>query len=171
MIYRPIPNVHVYGITGYARHGKDTLALSMMAEDLRAERFAFSDAVASYARVLGLMGRRDPKVLQGVGWQVRQRNPQAWLDALYWAIDDRRPPMAIVTGVRFEDEAQMIRDMGGRMTLVVRTEDTGKPYVDPHRAHDHPVERQIPHILCDMEVVAQSGDLDVLRSWAPRVLA
>lgn len=112
------------------------------------------------------MSKRDPKALQRIGWALRQERPTVWIDALYWTIDDKRPPLAIVTGVRFKDEAQMIRQMGGRIVRVVRVEHDGRPFIDPERDPDHAVEREIVDIPADAEVVARSGDVEALTAFA-----
>lgn len=162
--------VEVIGICGYARHGKDSLAQFLMRLVPGAERFAFSDAIASYARVTGQMTTRDPKLMQQVGWSLRTQNPSVWLDALYGAIADRRPPLAIVTGVRFTDEADMIRAMDGRIIRVLRREPSGELFKDPEREWNHPTERQIPDIRHDMELIANSGDLSALEAQAGSIL-
>jgi hypothetical protein len=169
-MFRPIAGVEVVGLVGHGRHGKDSLAKFLMRLVPGAERFAFSDAIAAYARALGAMSARDPKLMQVIGWDRRQANPDVWLQALYGAIADRAPSLAIVTGVRFRDEAQMIREMGGRIVRVVRLEPDGQPFRDPGRAWDHPTEREIPLIPHDVEIVAQSGDMGRLEALAGSLL-
>lgn len=118
--YAPIPGVRVIGFTGKARHGKDTLALELMKRWPGAERFAFSDAIAAHLRARGLMKERDPRVMVQHGMAIRNENPWVWTDALYYALQDRRPAVALVTGVRMDTEVQMVRDCGGTLVRVVR---------------------------------------------------
>src|SRR5262245_48625388 len=170
MTYAPISGTKVIGITGSARHGKDTLASFLLQLVPGAERFAFSDAISAYARVSGRMTNRDPSVLQEIGWLMRLQRPSVWLDALYGTICDRCPSLAVITGVRFTDEAQMIRQMGGKLVRVVRVEPDGSPFVDPARDPAHPTESEISSIMVDAELVAASGDIDRLRREAACVL-
>jgi hypothetical protein len=162
--------VRVVGICGHARHGKDSLALAMLRVCPGAERFAFSDAISAYARVTGQMSERDPKVLQKVGWEMRQRMPDAWKVALYWAVMDRAPRLAVVTGVRFPDEAALVRRMDGRIVRVRRLNADGTEYVDPERDRNHPVEAAIEGLGFDAEVVVREGELGRLDDHAAAVL-
>lgn len=157
--YEPIPGVTVVGFVGRSRAGKDTLAQAIVRLRPGAERFGFSDAIAAYARVSGQMTVRDPVVLQRVGWAARQSRPTVWLDALYGAISDRRPPLALITGVRFEDEAEMVRAMGGTLVRVVRQMPDGSEYVSPDRPADHPVERQVDQLECRHAVMINDQNL------------
>ena len=167
----PIAGVRVLGLCGAARHGKDQLARLLCELVPGAERFALSDGIAAFARAHGWMTKRDPRTLQEVGWELRQARPGAWLEVLYGAIDDRRPPLAIVTGIRFADEAALVRQMGGQLLRVVRLEADGRPFVDQDRDPAHPVERQIATLSVDAEIVARSGDLEALRAAAQRFAA
>lgn len=149
MTWEPIPGVLVVGITGRARHGKDELARALLRHITGAERFAFSDAVAAVARSLQLMGHRDPRVLQDVGTRLRQVEPETWLRCLYHAIQDKAPGVAIITGVRYPNEAAMIREMGGHLVAVER------PYAPALTDRDpaHPVEQQIDQLISQADTV------------------
>lgn len=166
MSYPPIAGVSVLGITGAARHGKDTLACALMALISGSERFAFSDAVSAVARAKHGMTTRDPRELQRVGMAYRKDDPSVWLRCLYGAIEDRSPRLALVTGVRFPDEADMIREMGGHIIKVVRTEPDGSYFVDPHRDANAEVERSIDRIAFAQEVIARSGDIQSILEQA-----
>lgn len=162
------------GLVGHARAGKDTLAKALMRCLPGAERFAVSDGIAAYARAIGAMTDRVPAVLQDVGWSLRKDRQSVWLDTLYGAIDDRRPAWAIITGVRFHDEAEMIRAMGGRLVRVNRLEADGAEHVSGDRDRAHIVEAQIDSIACDQTVSIASGNLvmfDSAAEWLARELS
>ena len=163
---QPIPGVRVIGVCGAARAGKDALARYLIELVPGAERFAFSDGVAALARANGVMRRRDPLRLQEVGMAVRRLARGTWLDILYGAIDDKRPPLAVITGVRFDDEAALVRTMGGKLVKVVRLEPDGLPYVATDRDPRHAAEADIAGLRPDVEVRLASGDLDGLRAFA-----
>jgi hypothetical protein len=154
--YRPVPGVRVIGLCGHARHGKDEAARRLLRYLPGAERFAFSDALAVEARVHHGMGRRDPRVLQDVGMAFRESRPGVWLDALYGAIEDRTPDVAIVTGVRFQDEAALIRSMGGTLLRVVRLAEDGSRFVSPDRPANHRAEAEIDLLDAEHAIVART---------------
>lgn len=163
--YQPIEGVSVIGFTGKARHGKDTAARVFMRNLEDAERFAFSDGIAAYARSQEYMlTPRDPNVLVRIGVDWRTGRPFATRDMLYGAIDDRRPPVALITGVRFEDEAEMIRDMGGLIVKVIRTQPDGKGvWVSGDRDPKAITETEMDRISPDFTLVAASqGELSML---------
>jgi hypothetical protein len=143
--------VRVVGITGAARHGKDELARALVSVVPGAERFAFSDAVAAVARAEGRMVARDARVLQAVGTERRRARPSVWLECLEGAIRDRRPVLAVVTGVRYPDEFALIESLGGVVVGVVRP---GAPALTDRDA-GHEVESHVPALLarCGARVV------------------
>lgn len=160
---QPIPHVGVLGILGAARAGKDTVASFLLKLCPGAERFTFSDLLAVRERLAGRMAKRDARHLQDASKGIDR---DLFLSAMYYAIDDRRPPLAIITGVRNDDEVRMIRQMGGKLVRVVRLEPDGSPYVDPGRDPHHPIEAQIPRLPHDAVLTARSGDLDALEAQA-----
>jgi hypothetical protein len=144
-----VDGVSVIGITGHARHGKDTLAQALMAVRPGAERWALSDAVAVVARVYHGMGARDAWTLQTVGTAMRMIDPSVWLRCVHGAIADKRPPLAVITGVRYPDEAQMVRDMGGVIVGIGRASAPALIDRDP----SHVVESHIDQLLSTADLV------------------
>ena len=155
-----IPGVRMIGITGRARSGKDELAKAILRLVAGAERFAFSDAVAAVARTAGMMRTRDAAVLQRIGTQMREVDPDIWCLALYGAIDDRRPDVAIVTGVRYTNEHAMIRAMGGRLIGVRRP---GAPALTD-RDPGHPVEQGIDALVAEADTVIEAQELKTVEA-------
>jgi hypothetical protein len=155
MKYEQLPNVTVIGITGAARSGKDELAKAILRAVPGAERFAFSDAVASIARARYDMATRNASLLQEIGTLYRgTRGPNIWLDCLYGAIADRLPRVAIVTGVRYPNELELIAAMGGALVGVRRA---GRPpLTDRDPAHE--VESHIDRLLRCAELVVEAGE-------------
>lgn len=154
MAWAPIPDVWVVGITGHARHGKDELARALVRQIPGAERFAFSDAVSAVARTLHLMGPREAHVLQALGTRVRQADPETWLRCLYHAIADKRPRVAVLTGLRYPNELALVRDMGGTLVAVERPHAPALTDRDPA----HPVEQQIASLVAQAETVLQVNE-------------
>lgn len=164
MTFDPIPGTAVLAFTGRARHGKDTAARIIVESfGVDAHRFAFSDAISAYARVAAGMTARDPVLLQAIGYEMRQGRPDVWLGALYGAIADRQPRLALITGVRFQDEADLVRRMGGVLIRVARVDADGAPFLATDRDNDHATERFIDGLVADREVTNVSGRLDLFR--------
>lgn len=163
MTYEPIEGTLVIGLTGHARHGKD-LAASIIANHVPgAMAFAISDLIAAHARAIGAMGKRDPSVLQKIGYAARQRNPRVWLDALYYAIQDRRPPLALVAGVRFPDEAELVRSAGGYVIRIDRWNADGTPFMSGDRDASYPTETAINGVAPDYKIDNVTGLQDRFR--------
>jgi len=159
----PIPGVRaVIGLVGHARAGKDTVAKMLLRRLPGSERFALSDAVAVEARLHHGMIGRDPEVLQRVGIMFRLARPGVWLEAVYQAIVDKAPDVAIITGIRFADEAEMVRQMGGVVVRIVRVDQDGQRHVSHDRNPAHAAERDIDTVRADYEMSAQSGDVMAL---------
>lgn len=170
MTYPPIHGVkRVIGLCGHARAGKDTVAKMLLRLLPGAERYAFSDALSAYCRVHHGMVRRKPALLQDVGMALRETRPGIWLDALYGAIQDRQPDVAVITGVRFADEADLVRAMGGTLVRVIRTEPDGSRHVTDDRDPNHKAEADIDLLDVDAVIAATSGDMAGLeravRAW------
>ncbi len=157
MKYEPIKGVSVIGFIGHARHGKDEAARVLAQQVAGSRRYAFSDAISIYARLSHGMAERDPVVLQKVGFEMRQSNHGVWLDMVYWQIHDHKPDLAIVTGARFDDEVQMLRDMGGQIVKIHRVNEDGSDFISGDRDRNHAVERDIDSLYFDGAVRNVSG--------------
>lgn len=163
-MYLPIPGTKVWAFGGAARGGKDTAAGYLRAIDpVGTVAFAFSDAIAAYCRVQGGMTRRDPRLLQQVGFAMRQTAPAIWLDALYWRIDEVRPKLAVITGVRFPDEVAMVREMGGALIWVDRVRDDGSIVTATDRDLAFPTETALTRTDFDHLLVNPDGNPSLFR--------
>ena len=155
-MFLPIEGTRIVGLCGRARHGKDTFAAALVDAVRGAERFAVSDLISAHERLSGRMVARDPAHLQNCFGQF----PREWLvQAMYHAIVDRRPKVAVITGVRKPDEVAMIHATGGIVVRVQRPdfETTDR---DPH----HPVEQDIDRLAADCLFV--SPDVPTLQRIA-----
>lgn len=159
------------GFAGRSGHGKDTAGSVLVAHGW--QRVAFADPLKAIVADLWDMthdqmhgvGREviDPRwgltpreILQRFGAAARDVHPDTWVRRALRGLPDR----AVVTDVRYPNEARAIQEQGGRVVLVHR------PGVPP-RAGSHLSERAMDGYPVDA-VLRNDSTLDVL---ARRVLA
>jgi hypothetical protein len=135
------PNYNLIGLTGYARTGKDTLA-SILVEKYGYRRIAFADTIRSFLyEVNPMVGCSPSGYLQDlvdlVGWDKAKEEPQVrrllqdlgvaarklinedvWITAALADLDPHEK--VVIADVRFENEAAMIRLLGGQLWRVKR---------------------------------------------------
>lgn len=173
MTYTPISGVKVIGLGHKARQGKDTAA-NFMIDQLgsRALRIGFADALYAVARVEHGMTTKDPKLLQYLGTEVfRAKDPEVWVRTVYHTALDKRPDVLIIPDVRFPNEAEFVKQMGGTLVKVVRMQPDGEVYKDPSRPDTHPSESSLNDYKgWDYVFTIQDGHMDALRAAAAMVL-
>jgi hypothetical protein len=171
----------IVGLTGYAQHGKDSLGT--LFEGIGYRKYAFADGlrkcvltldplvyddvdVVRYSSLLADEGyegaKRRPEVrrlLQVFGTEVGRNilGEDTWVNALHvaWANDLR--PNAVITDVRFHNEADFIHEFGGILIEAIRLNEDGTPF-DNGIGTDHPSERFIKELPVDAGIVARNLD-------------
>jgi hypothetical protein len=103
-------------------------------------------------------------ILQWYGTDVvRKATPNYWVETLAKRIEADEPEVAIVTDVRYPNEAEYIKKAGGFMVEVVRLDERGNQYQDPGRDLKHISETALDGYEFDFVITAKSGDLAMLR--------
>lgn len=166
-IYDRIPGCReAFAFIGHARHGKDTAARAMLKIVPGSERFAFSDFIATVARTSGGMTKRDPSLLQQIGYSMRMAKPDIWLDVLHASLMDREPEVIILTGLRFPDEIRMFNSLAPKTTVIRMRRWTDEtclvPFVSPDRDANHPVESIINSLKEDAIIDHYEGREDLI---------
>ena len=132
---------NVIGLTGYAQSGKDTLA-SILVEKYGYSRVAFADKIRDFLYGINPMVACSPTgylrdLVNLVGWDKAKQEPQVrrllqdlgisareLIDENIWVTTALRhvgkDERVVVTDVRFENEAMMIKLMGGQLWRVRR---------------------------------------------------
>lgn len=172
MNYPVIPGVTIIGFGHKARNGKDQVARMLVeAWPTEVKQYAFADALKAYCRVCCGMTKKDGKLLQRVGTdELRAVNPDIWINALYWLIDEERPYFALITDVRFRNEADFIHKQGGYVIQVKRLNPDGTQYIAMDRDPNHPSETELDgYRWWDGTISAGSGDLENLKRHAIRM--
>jgi hypothetical protein len=176
-----LAHTRIIGLGHKARQGKDTAAslLEKMAPG-RVRRFPFSAALYAHCRIAHGMTRKDPPLLQDVGLNWRERDPDVWVRAALWAIADwdadaRETQIAVIPDVRFPNEAATLLSLGA-LLLRIRRIVNGEPFL----AADRPLNHESEIALDDFPwpcAIDNDGSIDtlaanlgwVVRPWAPAV--
>jgi hypothetical protein len=165
----------IIGLCGAAGCGKNTVA-EMLAARQGAGIFGFADPLyAAISAITGmsiaeLQDRRHKerdlpwlpasprRLLQTIGteWGRETIHPEIWVMATMKRIEDSEAVIAVITDVRFDNEAEAIHARGGYVWRVVRP---GAGLAGS--AGSHSSERGIEARLVDDEVL-NDGDLSVL---------
>lgn len=171
-VFAPIPGVLVIGLGHKARHGKDSVAQFML-ESAPADvvRIGFADALYDHCRIVYGMTKKDAPLLQKVGVAMRETNPYAWINAVYWKIIDKKPKVVVIPDTRFENEAAFVKALGGTTLRVIRAGDSPQgTFQASDRDPKHVSECQLDNYEWDLTLF-NSGTLEQLRSKATYALA
>ena len=130
---------YLVGIGHRARHGKDTVGWKLM-DDLRswginARVYGFAESLRCYARLTERMYEKNPAILQEMGDRLRDGNVDIFIDTLWWKIHEDHVRVAIITDLRYPNEAVAIEAAGGLTVHVDRGD-----YSATDRPLDHPTE-------------------------------
>lgn len=114
------------GLIGFAGAGKDTAALALTKRNW--VRVAFADRLKDLAINFGWNGQKDDrgrKLLQDLGMAARAYNDQFWINSAaakirqmesWWKVK----PKCVWTDIRFENEAEFVRNRGGIIIRIVK---------------------------------------------------
>lgn len=145
-------NYNLIGLTGYAQSGKDTLA-TVLVENYGYRRIAFADAIRTFLYeinpIIGVTANENVYLRARVdrdGWEETKKSPEVrrllqdlgvsarnilgseiWVATALKGIEPNE--RIVITDVRFENEADTIRQLGGQLWRVKRVG------VDPINAH------------------------------------
>lgn len=176
----------IVGLTGYAQHGKNSVA-DILERDYGFKQVAFADALRALATVVNpyvISDAQKPNRYEGVVRQVGYEQAKtigdtrrflqqlgvgvrdvigedAWVDALFKdlnLLDD-----IVITDVRFWNEALAVYDERGEMWGVVRTNADGTLY-DNGIGADHPSEAVVADLVQDADYVLRASNLDELEA-------
>jgi hypothetical protein len=179
-------NKLIIGLTGYAGAGKDTVAMMMGQEAAQrewgvAKGFAFAEPIRRMLRALGVpqeyMTQRELKEIPvpGFGYSYRQlaqtlgtewarehHGEDFWTKATAVEVANAECDYALITDVRFPNEAAWVRSMSGKIVRITRP--------DVARVNPHASERYVQEIEPDA-VIFNAGTLPMLRADAALTLS
>jgi hypothetical protein len=108
------------------------------------------------------------KVLQFVGTDlIRKKDPNYWIDCLDKRIAADSPEIALVTDVRFPNEASWIHSKNGALVKVVRIKSDGTPFISPDRDPSHLSEVALDDYKdWDFIILGADGEVEALKEVA-----
>ena len=149
----------VIGLGNKARQGKNCVANYMQELDPSVQIYSFADELklyckahheellpqweAAYSNVPINFPKDDPiygytQILQWYGTDVaRKQNPNVWVEALDKRLETEKPQIAVISDVRFRNEAEYVKSKGGYLVQVIRLNKDGSQYLDPGRDPNH----------------------------------
>jgi hypothetical protein len=151
------------GFGSKCRQGKDLAAQAIQSYfdgaeiDEQVQIFKFADALYDLCRKNYDMKEKDPRLLQKVGIEKRQKNPDFWVDRMFSQADNF-DGIALVTDVRFKNEAAAIKKRGGFLVNVSTLNDDGSPYISDDRPADHESETDLDGYRWDAFIKTYRND-------------
>jgi hypothetical protein len=121
------------------------------------QRVAFADALYEMCRrEYGMVGK-DAPLLQRIGQEKRQElGDNFWFDQAVKKIDPTAG-VVIVSDVRYRNEAEGLKKLGGVMVDIHRYRVDGSRYIASDRPTDHPSEVQLDGYPFDAIITNMSG--------------
>jgi hypothetical protein len=155
-----------------ARQGKDSAALAVHQANgarLHIERFGFADALKAAARVRFGMREKNGNMLQQLGDEHRNIDPDVFLRALYYTIAERAPQVALITDLRTPDEMDFVKKLGGFAVRVERRNAAGDLVLPKDRDPNHPTEISLANsTMWDSFLTNHEGRLEEFKLNAVR---
>lgn len=144
----------IIGIGHKSRQGKDTLGKFLVKQfindDYYAKTYAFADSLKAYCRVAFGMQEKDGALLQYVGTEIfRKKDYNFWINQLFLKLEEDQPEVAIITDMRFLNEANFIKDLEGHTIKVVRYNKDGSAFFDETRSMLHQSEIELDNYNFD----------------------
>lgn len=113
----------------------------------------------------GMVGK-DPVLLQRVGLERRRQDSGYWVNKTAALIEFDKPDIAVITDVRFLNEALFVKMKGGILINVQRVNADGTAYVADDRPADHQSEIELDKYHWDFYIKAHSGEAALLADMA-----
>jgi len=166
----------IIGLGHKARQGKDAfgrfLVKAGMNQGHYIKQYAFADALKDYCRVAFGMREKNGRMLQLVGTDLFRNhvNVDIWPTILQDKLEEDKPDIAIITDVRFVNEARFIRnEMNGvtvRIQRYINQGDGYRPFIAQDRDPNHPSETELEDDKYWNYTLSNDGDLKHLESKA-----
>jgi len=173
--------------TGRARNGKTTAAeaIAARADELHLVPVIYDIGafVLEHCHAEGLipaeltreqLSAAQLEILVRVGKEKRAENPRFWIERIETDYKrlcglEREPGpkfVALIPNLRYQNEAKMVRNLGGVVVKVSALNKDGSPYISKDRDPNDPSETQLLHLSSDYTITAQVGHSDLIAGIA-----
>src|SRR5579864_270955 len=136
-------------------HGYTTHNLKTFPE---AGLFKFADALYDICRKQHGMQGKDAPLLQRIGSEYRAKDQDFWVKELFKNIGSETD-IVVITDLRYQNEAEYVKNQGGFTVNVVRKNPDGSRYIADDRPANHPSEIDLDNYNFDFEIMAHSGEV------------
>lgn len=167
----------IIGVTGIAGSGKDTFALAIKESEKNTDVFAFAGPLKEACKILFNFSHgqlHDPilKEVHDERWDKSPRQILQWLGTdilrthinqdffvlnMKQRIDASKADYIIISDVRFDNEAEFIRSLGGKVIKIERNMDANDGKTTKHSGHI--TEKGISKHLIDA-VIENNGSIE-----------
>jgi hypothetical protein len=172
----------IIGVGSKARQGKDTFCNAVVDhyENQRqtakrhdrislapvAQNFKFAGVLYEVCQELYGMKEKDGELMQRVGTECREKNPNHWIEKCFKKIDTSAVQIALISDVRYKNEADFIKSRDGILVNVVRLNPDGSQFITGDRPADHPSEIELDGYNWDYRISAPSGQAGLIAELA-----
>jgi hypothetical protein len=187
------------GITGYAQHGKDTIGKRLVeahgftrfafADALKSMALVLDPIVHEVPEGLDASVSGLSWTVDRGGWEEAKKNPEvrrflqvlgteavrdhlgedSWVRALEKSWIESGVENAVVTDVRFPNEAEWIHRQGGTLVRIRRVNPGDWTIFNNGLGFDHPSERHVAALPADVDWTIETGKLDWLNELVDRL--
>jgi hypothetical protein len=121
--------------------------------------YRFAEALYEEARQFHGMTEKDAPLLQRVGSQRRAEDSEYWVKKVFEKIAYDLPQIAIITDLRYQNEAAAVKAHNGYTIKVERLNEDGTPYFATDRPANHSSEIDLDSYNFDYYIKAKTGQM------------
>lgn len=136
-------------------YGVDNWRNECPVPDVRLYRFA--EALYEICAEEYGMKEKNPILLQTVGMEKRAIDENYWVDIVMGRISLEKPDIAVITDMRFINEAGAIKEKNGVTVCVSRLNTDGSQYISDDRPDTHASEIALDGYNFDHRIVVKEG--------------
>jgi hypothetical protein len=121
--------------------------------------YRFAEALYEEARRDYGMTEKDAPLLQRIGSERRAQDPEYWVKKVFEKIEYDMPHIAIITDLRYQNEASAVKTNKGYTIKVERLHEDGTKYFADDRPANHQSEIDLDNYNFDYYIKAKTGQV------------